>query len=764
MNLHKLTLYNPNPAQILTILLILLIIAAQPLLGAEQTLIEKLSSPTKRPTIGLVLSGGGAKGFAHIGVLKYLKKAGIKPDYIAGTSMGSIIGALYAIGYSPEEIEKLTYSADWDFIISNRVKYSNMSMATKEDDGKYFIEFSLTKKGFELPSGLIEGQHIMELINHYVAWKSYKIRDFKKLPIPFFCVAVNLETGEPKVFSEGYLPDAIRASTAIPSVFAPKVINGTPYIDGGLKNNFPVDLMKQIFNPDIIIGSFTGFKPKPKEELNTLTNVLTQTMFFRAFELLKKNKKLCDILIEPKVYKYNTFSFDNYREIIKIGEEAAKEKYDDFLALAKVLKQFPTTKQKTELPDISKIKFDKIELHGIKKLSPIFVREHLGLREGLRYSKGDIEKAISNLYGTGYFQYVNYKLDWQAGKNVLIIRAKEKNETLLKLGIKYNTDYMVTLLSNLTSFNFLMPNAKLKIDGQLSQNPSINILYEFFPLFNSLSPNKLSLINPSIGIALNASDLNINLYDPETDTKYYSFNYTISNFDLFFKSEILNSILFGIQGGLNYSYIKLAGYHQLIAQPGLSLTIDTRDDPFFPTRGIFFNAQVRYLYNIATLPEDTWQEDTGNNYPHSIVGRIDWKNYITLFDRMTISLILTLGLSAGDNIPISYNFYLGGITNYPLFGSISLSSLHSFDLIGVEAISAKLAFNYKIVSRHFLELFVNAGYTSDYIDDLTDIMAYPYGIGAKYSYKSMLGPIEASVIYSSFSKNFIFYLNIGFSQ
>ncbi len=729
---------------------------AQGLTNAISQITQKISHLKRRPTIGLVLSGGGARGFTHIGVLEYMEKAGIRPDYIAGTSMGSIIGALYALGYKAKEIKKLVYKADWDFIISDRIKYTNMSMDAKSDAGKYFMEFSLKKKKFKPPIALIGGQHITELINHYMAWKSYKINDFTKLPIPFFCVGINLENGRLKIFKDGYLPDAVRASTAIPSVFTPQLIRGVPYIDGGQENNFPVNLMKEIFHPDIIIGCFVGFKPKPKEELNTLTNILIQSMFLSSFDLLKKNKKECDILIEPDVYKYNTLSFDDYKKIIEIGEKSAQKYYPEFLALKRILDRYPNQTPPKKLPQITTLKFDRIKLDGVSHLSPLFIRGHLGLHEGRKYSRKQIEKAISNLYGTGYFQYVNYKLQYRDGKNILIVRLKEKSETLFKVGIKYNTEYTVTLLMNLTSFNFLMPNAKLKIDGELSQNPSINLSYQFFPFFTD---KNINFINPCLGFSLDASNLNINQYNTETNTNSHILNYLITNIGIFARTEILNSFLFGVEGGINYSLINDMNYSQFVLQPGIFLKLDTRNDPFFPQSGTFINLKSRYLYNFT--PET---DEFGNKHPHSVVAKLDWESYFTIFHTLTVEPSISVGFSEGSNLPVAYYFYLGGATTYPLFGSIPLSALHPLNMMGSNAISAKLGFRYRIGRRHFIELFINTGNTEDSPEELLEFRDYLYGAGLKYSYKSIMGPLEISAIYSSFSHNFILYLNLGFSQ
>ncbi len=710
----------------------------------------KLSSLHRRPTVGLVLSGGSARGFAHIGVLKYLEKEGIRPDYIAGTSMGSIVGSLYALGYSADQIEKIVDSQNWDFIISNRIAYRNMSMSEKADAGKYFMEFPFKKKNLKLPGSFIGGQHIMELINYYEAWSSFTIHNFKKLPIPFFCVAVNLRSGHLKVFTKGYLPDAVRASMAIPSVFAPKIIDGTPYIDGGIRNNFPADLMQKIFHPDIIIGSFAGIRPKKNP--GTLTDVLTQTMLLDAFNLYKKTKKLCDILIEPDVYKYNLFSFDDCKSIIEAGEKAAAEKSTELGLLAKTLARYSDHKPSFSTPAATPLKFDKIQIEGLSHLSSSFVLKHLNITEGVPYTRNAVSSALSELYGTGYFKYVNYKLIKDGNSNILEIRLKEKSETFFKAGGYYDTDYQAVLPFNFTSFNFLVPNAKLKISGELSQNPSASLSYEFLP------PGT-QRISPAAGFSLDASNLTIDTYDPHTTSSTYSFDYTLFNFHVYLKSEISNALLMGIDAGLNYTSVKAGDYSQFIFQPCFFLKADTRDSSLFPEKGFFLNLKAKYLYNF----NPGFYTDS-NDSPHSILGRMDWKTYMTLFHRLTIEPSITLGLSDGTNVPLSQYFYLGGTIPYPLFGDIPLTPLHHFDLYGPNAFAANLSFRYHLLKKHFLSLSVSTGYAADLMEDLFDFTRYPAGIGLKYSYNSVIGPIELSMTYSTFSHNILYHLTVGFSR
>ncbi len=718
------------------------------LFALDGSLERKLSALHRRPTIGLVLSGGSARGFAHIGVLRYLEKEGIRPDYIAGTSMGSIIGSLYALGYSADEIQKIVYSQNWDFIISNKVAYRNTSMSGKEDAGKYFMEFSLKNKQFTLPGALIGGQHIMELLNYYEAWQSYGIHEFKKLPIPFFCVAVNLNNGKIAAFTEGYLPDAVRASMAIPSVFTPKNINGITYIDGGIRDNFPTDLMEKIFHPDLIIGSFTGIRAQ--KDLSTLTNVLTQTMFLNAFDRYQKTKDLCDILIEPDVSSFGFFSFNKYREIIASGERAAEGKNTDLHLLAHFCSKYPLQNKRTAAPVITSLKFDKISIEGLSHISPSFVRKYLACTTGENCTRDTLTSALSSLYGTGYFKYVNYRIEKQGTGNVLIIRLKEKSETFFKVGVHYDTEYQAVLPFKFTSFNFLIPNAKLTLSGQLSQNPSAALSYEFLPKI-------MRRLTPSVGISLDASHLNIDLYDPDSLSHSFSFNYSLFNVNVYAQSEISSSLLFGLKTGINYALIK--DFSQFIFQPEFFFKADTRDDPLFPVHGLFFNLRARYLYNFN--PDVDSQT---SSYPHSLLGRIDGSYSCTLFNRLTVEPSFSLGLSDGINVPLSQYFYLGGITSYPRFGNIPLSPLHHFDMFGSNALAFNLSFRYKLSANQFISLFFNAGYTGDSMERLLNFSGYPAGIGIKYSYNSIIGPVEFSTLYSTFTSGLLYRLTVGFAQ
>ena len=257
--------------------------------------------------IELVLSGGGAKGFAHIGLLKILDEEKIPVDYIVGTSMGSIIGALYSMGYSANEIEEIVLSRDWLSYFSDSISRENELIENKEDRDKYIMSLSLDNWKLSLPKGAIRGQTIDKILEElYLNTKD--IDDFSKLPIPFACVATDAETGKEVVYTKGYLPEVIRASMSLPGLLDPVELDGKLLLDGGLSNNFPASVAIELGANYVIGGEVLGELQK-KEDLKSAILIMNQAMAYKRVDVTDEEKKKVDILISPNTEKYNIFSF-----------------------------------------------------------------------------------------------------------------------------------------------------------------------------------------------------------------------------------------------------------------------------------------------------------------------------------------------------------------------------------------------------------------------------------------------------------------------
>jgi len=249
--------------------------------------------PGERPKVGLILSGGAAKGMAHVGVLKVIEQAGLKIDYIGGTSMGGLVSDLYAIGYDADSLGGRVASVDWDKLLSDDINRRELSIEEKPDYDRFFVSFPLRERKVKLPAGVVTGQNIenlfAELCSHV-----HNIQDFDQFQIPLLCVSADVATGAAVIHRDGYLPNAMRATMAIPSVFTPVNIDGRLLIDGGVVNNFPVDHV-QAMGADILIGVNVGHQPFSAEDEVNFLKVMEQTVFLASNKLTKENIKLCDI-------------------------------------------------------------------------------------------------------------------------------------------------------------------------------------------------------------------------------------------------------------------------------------------------------------------------------------------------------------------------------------------------------------------------------------------------------------------------------------
>ncbi|PIX09509.1 MAG: patatin, partial [Flavobacteriaceae bacterium CG_4_8_14_3_um_filter_34_10] len=271
--------------------------------------------------VGLVLSGGGAKGLAHIGVLKVIEEAGVRIDYIGGTSMGAIIGALYASGYSAKEMDSIFKVVDFSQLIQDNLPREARTFYEKEDAEKYALTLPFDGFKISFPTSLSKGQNVYNLMYKLTEHVSH-INDFSKLPIPFFCIATDVETGKAVQLKKGFLPQAISASGALPSLFGPVEINGQLLIDGGVTNNYPIDEVRQM-GADIVIGIDVQDSLVSRENLRSAIDVLVQINNYRTINEMHVKRAKTDIYIHPNIKDFSVISFNKGEDIIKAGRQEA---------------------------------------------------------------------------------------------------------------------------------------------------------------------------------------------------------------------------------------------------------------------------------------------------------------------------------------------------------------------------------------------------------------------------------------------------------
>ena len=354
------------------------------------------------PKVAVVLSGGGAKGFSHIGILQALEEAGIYPDIVTGTSMGGVVGGLYALGYSADEIQAMTEDIDWNTMLGNQIPFEDISFEEKAYYGRYIAE--LPVKGIipQLPRGLIEGQNLNNLLADLTR-SAHGVRNFDGLPIPFRCVSTDIATGSRVVLKEGSLPESLRATMAIPSVFTPVEINETLLVDGGLVRNFPVQEALDM-GADIVIGIFVSNDLDPKEELNTMFDILMQSTWVMGAYDSREQMKLVDLYIEPDLEGYSTGDFNSAKEIIIKGQEKGQALLPQFKQLADSLKRVGKVfKKPIKLPQKDVYRFSEVKVVGNEDIPDEFINGKLRISVNDTLNINQIDRRIQLAYGSRYF-------------------------------------------------------------------------------------------------------------------------------------------------------------------------------------------------------------------------------------------------------------------------------------------------------------------------------------------------------------------------
>ena len=409
---------------------------------------SSFAEETKRPKIGLVLGGGGAKGAAHIGVLKVLEEQKIPVDYIAGTSMGAIVAALYASGLSAGELEKVITAIDWTDVFSGDPDRRDIDYRRKQEDYDHLTRLSVGIKDGKvvMPKGLIKDQKVNVLFETLMLHTS-GIDDFDKLPIPYRAVAADLETGEMVVLKGGRLADAARASMSVPGAFPPIELNGRLLIDGGIVRNVPVDIVREM-GADIIICVDVDKPMATRKELGGSLSILNQMIDIMMKKNVRDQVKTLgpqDVYINPELGELGSGDFDKAAEIARLGEKAAREKIDSLKRYSVSDSEYAafTARHHRELVTEVKIASVKIEVEGESKISPDYVASRLTVKPGDTVDIEQMKSQAGIVYGTGDFERVDLHVQKQQDGYDLVVKAKERSwgPNYLRVGIALESDF-----------------------------------------------------------------------------------------------------------------------------------------------------------------------------------------------------------------------------------------------------------------------------------------------------------------------------------
>ncbi|MDO4727397.1 MAG: patatin-like phospholipase family protein [Bacteroidota bacterium] len=719
-----------------------------------------LSLPTKDDLrVGLVLSGGGAKGLAHIGVLKVLEEEGVRIDYIAGTSMGAIVGGLYAYGYSATQLDSIFRTIDFDELVQDNLPRHVKSYYEKNNSEKFAFTFPIQKAKISLPVALSKGQNVYNLLNELL-YEARFTNDFSQLHIPFVCMATDVETGKEVMLNNGNLVDAIMASATLPTLFNPIKIGEQYLIDGGVVNNYPIDKL-QDKGLDVIVGVDVQSRLLEHNELFSADKLLRQIINFQMLDAMKHKAEYTDIYLRPDISKFNVISFRDGEKIIKVGEDAADAKRHIFKEIAS--KQINKPKSRSPKP-IDYIRADHIDVIGTANYSRAYVLGKLAFTTN-EIQPVKFDEGFKRLNATYNFKNINYhfeKMDNQQEKLVLNLKDNEiKN--YFAVGLHYNNLYRSGLLLKYINKKFLVQNDVLKVGIVLGDNFRYtfdyyidNGFYWSFGVNSSLNqfrvdtPANLTkytfngLELPSVNVSL--SDLTNKVYFQTMfkDMLYAGVGaeHKLLNFDT--KTIIINGQrLDNIYKSSNF--LSLYGY----------TILDTYDKKYFPKKGYYFEGNFKWILKANALGNDTPSYSM-------VYGNLGLAH--TFFNKLSFNIDTQLGFTIGNSDGI-LDFVFGG---YGFKEGFHVKHFYGYDflsLTGDSYVKSNLGIDYEFYKKNHLNIYFNmANIGENLLESTQKWINKPSYTGYAFGYglETIIGPIEIKYSWSPEIKQNFWWVNIGF--
>ena len=746
-----------------------------------------------RPKVGLVLSGGGAKGSAHIGVLRVLEEAGIPIDYVAGTSMGSIVGGMYALGYTPDEMDSIISTIDWQLYMSNSVTRDHLSFRDKQRKGKFLLNIPFTtaaslESSMEsghaassdiltstLPAGFINGNNIENLISSLCFGYQDSI-DFNDMPIPYACVATDMVSGEEVVFRSGNLAKAIRASMAIPGVFSPVRIGDMVLVDGGMLNNFPVDVCRAM-GADIVIGVRVSSKVEGNPDaLNSLPKIIDQLMGTVTKTRAESNIAMCDIFIQPDVTGYGPMSFDAAAidSLIHRGYQAADRQRAALEDLRKRLEEYGPVCQVWNAPralnvDNDTLTISSVEMNGVDGKDRDWLLRKSRILRKTRMTGREIEEAVAFLYGTNAFSKISYTILPDEGNSTYRIRIDLEPDVphSFGLGFRFDTQEAAAVLLGLGLNERRLTGVKFNVFTRLSYNPwaaaTVSFVPRSFPTFSLSYIFRKEEANLWDHGRQYASVLFLSQKAKAYFSEYHSRFLTTEvglDFDHYSYSHFLarNNGYYGVsmEDSLRSAYL---GLYAL-------LRFDSKDRSELATKGVDFTIKAGWKFH------DFY---SGRDFRTFGDVRLAFGSYIRLAGpRLVLSPQVYGRLVIGDDHFMSYDNIVGGMMpgryvdhQLPFVGANKPEIMHNSVAV------LRLDLRWNVHRKHYLTLMANYAREAQGLGNFfrrAGILRESYntaynwwGAGIRYTYDLPLGPLDVDFGWSNLTKKLGVYVSLGYS-
>ena len=745
-----------------------------------------------RPTVALVLSGGGAKGAAHIGVIEHIESLGIPVDIVLGTSMGGLIGGLYALGYTTEEMDSLVRNMDWGWVFSDRLSreyisytdmkykerymlsipfyyerdYYKMKLADEyrfdemdrldvlhigadNDQGPEFLKNNLLGS---LPSGYIYGQNVSNLISSLTIGYQDSI-DFQQLPIPYVCVATDMVSGKAKIWHSGKMNTAMRSTMSIPGIFAPVRTEGMVLVDGGMRDNYPTTLARDM-GADIIIGVDLSQKQRTYVQVNNIGDILGQGIDMLGRDAFEKNVNVPDVKIKPHLPEFNMLSFTPTAidTIIVRGREAAMAQDSllrDVAARTSGKYVSPPKKKAYDFHADSLVIAD-VEIRGVLPREQALLMDRLHLKFGQKISRNDLDHIVAQIYGTQAYDFVTYELLGDSEPFKLVLNCKKGPVHQFGLGVRADTEEIVSVLINLGINSHRLYGHTYDLTGKISANPYLQLKWSYdvpkIPTLNATASVRwtdMSMLNFGTNrLSLSFLHASQELYMSNIKWNWFDIKAGIRN-DIF---DIRNVKAEQILG--DYDFSQLANDFVSLMADARS---DTFDDGYFPNKG--FTVGLGYKWTFAGFPKNI------HNF-HTVTA--DAKVVAPIGSRFALIPYLNARMLFGQDVPVAYFNALGGSLagryvdqQIPFIGITNLSAMKNILTVFGMDMRVRLARN------HYLTGIVNYARDSDSFIGYGKGLGY-FGAGIEYAFDTIFGPIKGNFHWSNITNKVGVYLSAGF--
>ena len=743
-----------------------------------------------RPTVALVLSGGGAKGAAHVGVIRYLEELGVPVDMVLGTSMGGLVGGLFASGYNAAQMDSIIRNIDWNVALSDRVPRDYISYSENKYKEKYVLSvpFYYSKKDlagesevFEgtgqryedlhlgsdakdasltsgmlgsLPSGFVYGQNVGNIFSSLTIGYQDEM-DFLDLPIPFVCVATEMVTGTAKVWYSGKLNTALRSTMSIPGLFTPVKEHGMVLVDGGMRNNYPTDLAYML-GADLVIGVDLHTDYLGYEGLNNLYDIIMQTTDMLGRESYEHNFRHTEITVKPDLEGYNMLSFskDAIDDILQRGYDAAVGQKENLLALKELT--YGDTLRLSAPPafnlDKRAVEVDGVEIDGVSDRDSRYLLGQLKINAGEKLTREEIEDAEATIYGTKAFDYVTYELRGDEEPYRLHFNCKKGPIHQIGAGARFDTEEIVAVLLNVGLNVHNLWGHALDFTAKVGTNPYADLHYYYKPVKG-----------PTLNLDLKYSFVDRNKFaigDNRLKLTYHNFRTDI------FLSNIRWSRI-DIKGGVRNDWFNLSstmvekgdeysfqGANNSYVSAFLSGRADTFDDGYFPTGGFRFG--VDYSWVFAGLMEKI--------QPFHTV-KLDFKSAVHVGGPVTLLPFAAVRLALSPTIiPVPFINVAGGrMAGRYLDQQIPFIGVNNAVAMDPMLAIAGFDLRVRLFKDNYLTAIVNVGDDAPAFRDWFGPSSRGFiGAGLEYAYDSFIGPIRADIHWSSITGHIGAYFSLGF--